>query len=259
MMTLRRRRWKKMMNTIRKQRGKKKNGTIAPSKETLRHYAVLGLQWPCDASTIKKRFAELCLVHHPDVCEGNDDTQFRQMKDAYNYIIENKAYVGLGANENSANFSHNTKVPIREIRETNYRLRRAVRRKNQESFFRTWGIGCATSLSFDFATLMIAIEGMELFYPHGPCHTEACFKIMDEWEANLTALASVEAYDRILLSYADLCRDSSVVMQSVEQVVARMDSKGIQRTEWTNHLIHRCMHMCIWTGTDYQIQSEPRW
>lgn len=54
-------------------------------------FKILNVSEDVDLNTVKKRFKELALIHHPDK-NGGIDTQFKQILEAYLYKINSPDY-----------------------------------------------------------------------------------------------------------------------------------------------------------------------
>ena len=53
------------------------------------YYEILELESGCTKKEIKKKYRLLCLKYHPDKYDG-DDTKFKEIKEAYEYLIDDE-------------------------------------------------------------------------------------------------------------------------------------------------------------------------
>eukprot|EP00760_Papus_ankaliazontas_P036245 PhM_4_TR8268/c0_g1_i1/m.102712 len=223
-----------------------------PSKEIMGYYADLGLTWPCDCATVKAKYQQLVMMCHPDVAVAahkrvSDETmkvnceRFHMVHEAYHCIMKMKAFGPDGCGSDAP------WEPVNHTVNVNRGIRKAMRWNSIDAFYAAWSEAQRHDDCMNRTTLHLALHAVEMFHPLGDGHVKACFAVIEEFEANTSLSAGVEAFDRVLVCYAERCEDTVMAMTCLEQITSRMDEKEIARTDWTNHLISRTMK---WMGKD---------
>ncbi|ORC90815.1 chaperone DnaJ protein [Trypanosoma theileri] len=232
-------------------------------------FKTLGISQSSSIEAVKTAYRAKCRTEHPDV--GGTDEGFRKIAWAYEECTR-RVHERYRKNDGE-NTSESVNMEDKQWRDENhkqesstwYESRTELHRRQRQMFYAAFShsrsieemeellLSSLRSHCFDIIDvsepLALLLRRLHLITGYGETHLQACFAAMDNWEQYTERRAGAGLYHILLQLYTDFPKPGlteTIITESVETLLERMHTKGLEYDDWTLTLAHKAYRASPW-------------